>query len=271
MTRVGVVLVTHNAERWLEQTLHSVAAQSQSPEDIVIIDDASTDRTRTLIAEVLPSARVMPALTKAADRATRIAQNFVQGVRASRADIVILGDHDDVWMPERIAHQVKVMQEHPAAAMVASSATLIDQEGNLLAGTLRGTFPVPSSFMTWPRGRQVTFALVRSIATGGVSAIRPKALASLDVPDGWLHDRWWSLASVQQGAFILDDGIVAQYRVSPTQAVGLHTNSQGTPQWVLNQFAKGPALARRATNVAGLLWRQRNTQTRGDRENGSSS
>lgn len=261
MTRVGVVLVTHNAEHWLEQTLRSVASQSRNPEEIVIIDDASSDRTTEIIGAVLPSARVMPALTKAADRATRIAQNFVQGVRASRADVVILGDHDDVWMPERLAHQVRVMEEHPNAAMVASSATLIDEEGTLLAGTLRGTFPVPSSFMSWPRGRQVTFALVRSIATGGVSAIRPKAFASLDVPDGWLHDRWWSLAAVQQGGFVLDDGIVAQYRLSPTQEVGLQTNDQGTPQWVLTQLAKGPTLARRATNVAGLLWRQRHQRS----------
>lgn len=259
-TRVGVVLVTHNAENWLEQTLQSIATQSQSPEEIVIIDDASTDRTTAMIADMLPSARVMPALAKAADRATRIAQNFVQGVRASRADIVILGDHDDVWMPERIAHQVKVMQEYPMAAMVASSATLIDQEGNLLAGTLRGTFPVPSSFMTWPRGRQITFALVRSIATGGVSAIRPKAFASLDVPSGWLHDRWWSLSAVQQGGFVLDDGIVAQYRVSPTQEVGLQTNDQGTPRWILNQISKGPTLGRKASHVAGLLLRSRNAR-----------
>jgi glycosyltransferase involved in cell wall biosynthesis len=257
MTSVGVVLVTHNAEAWLEQTLRSIATQSQSPDDIVVIDDASTDRTTELIAEGLPTARVMPALTKAADRTTRIAQNFVQGVRASRADIVILGDHDDVWMPERIAHQHRVLDEHPRAAMVASSATLVDREGNELTGTLRGTFPVPSSFMTWPRRRQVAFALVRSIATGGVSALRPQAFASLDVPDGWLHDRWWSLAAVQQGGFVFDDGVVAQYRLSPTQEVGLDTNDQGTPRWALNQLAKGPALARRASNVAGLLWRQR--------------
>lgn len=257
MTTVGVVLVTHNAEPWLEATLHSILNQSQSPDDIVVIDDASSDRTRDVIAEMLPVARVMPALTRASDRITRIAQNFVQGVRASRADVVILGDHDDVWMPERIAHQRRVMEQHPGAAMVASSATLIDTEGNLLSGTLRGTFPVPSSFMTWPRGRQVTFALVRSIATGGVSAIRPKAFASLDVPAGWLHDRWWSLAAVQQGGFVLDDGIVAQYRVSPGQEVGLQTQDQGTPQWVLNQLSKGPTLARRASQVAGLLWRQR--------------
>lgn len=257
MTSVGVVIVTRNSASWIEQTLFSIAAQSESPQDIVVIDDASTDRTTALIAERLPTARVIPALTKATNRTTRIAQNFVQGVRASKGDIVILGDHDDVWMPERIAHQRRVMEKHPKAAMVASSATLIDHEGNALTGTLRGAFPVPNSFTTWPRSRQIVFALVRSIATGGVSALRPQAFASLDVPEAWLHDRWWSLAAVRQGGFVLDDGVVAQYRLSPTQEVGLETNDQGTPRWALNQFAKGPSLVRRASNVVGLLWAQR--------------
>jgi glycosyltransferase involved in cell wall biosynthesis len=261
MTSVGVVLVTHNSEQWLEQTLLSILQQSQSPDDVVIVDDASTDSTLEIIKRALPVARVFPALTRSRDTSTRIAQNFVQGVRASKADVVILGDHDDVWSSERIAHQARILMEHPSAAMVASSATLIDGDGRIISGTLRGTFPVPGSFMTWPRGRQVTFTIARSIATGGVSAIRPKAFASLDIPDGWLHDRWWSLTAVQQGGFILDDGIVAQYRVAPGQEVGLQTQNQGTPLWIAQQIAKGPTAVRRASQVAGMLWRHRNQQS----------
>jgi glycosyltransferase involved in cell wall biosynthesis len=257
MSSVGVVIVTHNSERWLEGTLRSVVHQSRTPDEFVIVDDASTDATLGIISDVLPGARVVPALTRSRDRSTRIAQNFVQGVRACKADFVILGDHDDLWSRERVAHQVGRLEAHPHAAMVASSATLIDDEGRVISGTLRGTFPVPASFMTWPRGRQVTFAIARSIATGGVSALRPSAFASLDVPDGWLHDRWWSLAAVQQGGFILDDGIVAQYRVSPGQEVGLTTAGQGTPQWIAHQVAKGPAVLRRSAQVANMLWRNR--------------
>lgn len=257
MSSVGVVLVTCNSERWIEQTLQSIVSQSQSPDDIVIIDDDSTDRTREIVEAVLPDARVEPSLSRALDASTRIAQNFVQGVRLSRAEVVILGDHDDVWSSERLAHQSRVFLVHPKAAMVASSATLIDENGHIISGTLRGTFPVPGSFNIWPRSRQVTFALARSIATGGVSALRPKALASLDVPSGWLHDRWWSLMAVQQGAFWLDDGIVAQYRVSPSQEVGLTSHDQGSPMWVLHQLAKGPTVIRRTSQVAGMLWRNR--------------
>ena len=261
MTSVGVVIVTHNSEKWLEETLRSILQQSQAPDDVVVIDDASTDKTLEIVKQALPVARVFPALVRSRDVSTRIAQNFVQGVRASTADIVILGDHDDVWSSERIAHQARIMGENPSAAMVASSATLIDGEGRIISGTLRGTFPVPSSFMTWPKGRQVTFTIARSIATGGVSAIRPKAFASLDVPDGWLHDRWWSLTAVQQGGFILDDGIVAQYRVSAGQEVGLQTQGQGTPLWIAQQIAKAPTTVRRASQVANMLWRHRNQQS----------
>lgn len=261
MTSVGVVLVTHNSEQWLEETLRSILQQSQTPDDVVIVDDASTDDTLEIIRRELPVARVFPALSRSRDTSTRIAHNFVQGVRASTAEIVMLGDHDDVWSRERISHQARIMRENPSAAMVASSATLIDGDGRVISGTLRGTFPVPSSFMTWPRGRQVTFAIARSIATGGVSAIRPSALASLDVPDGWLHDRWWSLAAVQQGGFILDDGIVAQYRVTPGQEVGLQNQNQGTPLWFAQQIAKGPTAVRRAGQVASMLWRHRNQQS----------
>lgn len=257
MTSVAVVLVTHNSERWLEQTLVSVLNQSRQPDEILIIDDHSHDRTREIIKDVVPVARVIESLSRAEDHTSRIAQNFVQGVRSSLGSIVILGDHDDVWLPDRILYQSRVLQENPTAAMMASSATLIDEEGRVMSGTLRGTFPVPSSFNTWPRGRQVTFALARSVATGGVSAIRPKAFASLDVPEGWLHDRWWSLSTVQKGTFLLDDGVVAQYRVSAGQEVGLATHNQGSPAWVFQQLAKGPEAARRASQVAGLLWRDR--------------
>jgi glycosyltransferase involved in cell wall biosynthesis len=256
---IAAVLVTHNAERWLEETLTSVLAQSTTPDRIVIVDDHSTDRTRDVITDVLgDDATVLASNATTRDPSTRIAANFVQGVRAANADIVVLGDHDDVWLPERIAHQVDALERNPAVAMVASTATLIDENGRLLSGTLRGTFPVPATYSTWARPLQITYALTHSIATGGVSALRPAALAALDVPGGWLHDRWWSLRAVAHGRFLLDDGIVAHYRVTSGQQVGLQTANQGDPLWLVRQAGKGVGGLRRATQVTQLLLQSRN-------------
>lgn len=251
---IAAVLVTHNAERWLEETLTSVLAQSTTPDRIVIVDDHSTDRTREVISDVLgDDAIVLAASATMKDPSTRIASNFVQGVRASGADIVILGDHDDVWLPERIAHQVDVLERDLSVAMVASTAAFIDENGRLLNGTLRGTFPVPATYSTWARPLQITYALTHSIATGGVSALRPAAMSALDVPTGWLHDRWWSLRAVAQGRFMLDDGIVANYRVHAEQEVGLRSNAQGTPRWLATQVRKSPTAILRATQITKLL------------------
>ena len=46
MTRVAAVLVTHDAEPWIEATLASIVAQTRQPDEIVVVDDASTDATR---------------------------------------------------------------------------------------------------------------------------------------------------------------------------------------------------------------------------------
>ena len=65
--------------------------------------------------------------TTSTDVTTRIAQNFVQGVRAcAAADLVVLGDHDDVWHPSRVAHQVGMLGVWARAAMVASDGVLVD-------------------------------------------------------------------------------------------------------------------------------------------------
>ena len=49
----------------------------------------------------------------------------------------------------------------------------------------------------------------------------------INVPEGWLHDRWWSLAATAQGRMALDTKIVIDYRISPEQQVGLDTANQG--------------------------------------------
>lgn len=229
MTRVAVVLVTSNSERWLEQTLASIEAQTRPADDIVVIDDRSTDRTREILTDVLDSrAHVLASRETSTDRSTRIAGNFRQGVQAARScDVAVLGDHDDVWHPDRIAHQVELMQVWSDITMLASDGSLIDGAGRPVAGSLRTAFPVPQGFNDLSPAEQMRAVIRRSIATGGASAVRPSAFADLTIPEGWLHDRWWSLVATAGETMRLDDRHVIDYRVSETQEVGLDRGHQG--------------------------------------------
>lgn len=226
--QVAALLVTSNSARWIEATLNSILAQTRPPDAIVVIDDNSTDDTRSIISSVLKGkALVYRATSRAEDTTTRIAHNFRQGVRAC-ADhaVAVLGDHDDLWHADRVEHQSRELAGHPAALMLASDGALIDAKGELKQGSLRDTFPVPRDWNDLLPLDQLRYVLRHSIATGGASALRPAAFSDVAIPAGWLHDRWWSLVATVLGGMRIDGDQVIDYRVSGSQEVGLGQGRQ---------------------------------------------
>lgn len=228
MTRIAAVLVTSSSSRWLEPTLASVLDQEHQPDEIVIIDDRSTDDTQAIIERLAgSSARVVPAVSTTPDLSSRIAANFRQGLQeVLSCDIAILGDHDDIWHPSRITHQSEALQAWSDVTMLASDGRLIDMFGNVVPGSLRSAFPVPSDFNHLSPSQQMRAVIRRSVATGGASAVRPAAFADVAIPAGWLHDRWWSLVATAREEIRLDDAAVIDYRISPGQEVGLDRGHQ---------------------------------------------
>ena len=250
---IAAVLVTHNSAQFLPELLASIAAQSVAPDMIIAVDDNSTDNTIQLLQDF--GVEILPSETTANDITTRIAQNFVQGViRASErgAEIVVLGDHDDIWEPDRVEHQRDFMLSHPDIALVASDGTTTSGH------TLRSTFPVPPTFNDMNRDQQWRYVAKHSIATGGASALRPKALSTIEVPAGWLHDRWWSLRAVRESCMATDTHLVISYRISQAQQVGLDTGEQHNRiRWAIKKISQAPLTWRKMKDISSLLQQTR--------------
>jgi len=247
-------MVTHDSQRFIEQTLASIRDQETPADLLIAVDDSSTDATPELLTQ--HGFTVHRATSTSRDINTRIAQNFQQGLRAANAagaELVILGDHDDAWHRNRIEHQVALLQQAPTVAMLASDGFLIDEHGAAVPGTIRTTFPVLDDFNQQPLRAQLAYALRHSIATGGASALRPSAMADWSVPAGWLHDRWWSLAALRSQAFALDATPVIDYRLSPEQQVGLDSADQDNARrWLLGKLSKATASAARIKDLSRL-------------------
>jgi len=227
---IVALLVTHNSERWIESTLRSVTMQTRPLDRIIIVDDRSTDGTRRMAETILGSALDwVKARPQARDLNTRIAENFAQGLQmCAPDDIVVLGDHDDVWAPTRVEHQVQLMERHPNCVLLASDGNLVDVEGVRIGQTLRDVFPVALGFNELSPRDQLKYLLHSSVATGGACAVRPGTLhGGLMPPPGWLHDRWWSIVGVVQSGLRIDEEAVINYRVQPEQVLGLNRGSQG--------------------------------------------
>jgi hypothetical protein len=137
--------------------------------------------------------------------------------------------------------------------MVASDGTLVDENGAATGGTLRSTFSVAANWNELPANEQLAYALKHSLATGGASAIKPGYFAEQEIPEGWLHDRWWSLLATVRLGMLIDSESVIDYRVQGSQQVGLDT---GTQMMGSTEKAKS-----RATNLKSSMRKAKDLST----------
>jgi glycosyltransferase involved in cell wall biosynthesis len=108
---VSVVIPAHNREQMLARALGSVLAQSPAPEEIVVVDDASSDGTAAVAEEM--GARV---IRHDRNRGEGAARN--SGIEAATQPWVALLDSDDEWLPHHLGRLWAAREAH---VLVASS------------------------------------------------------------------------------------------------------------------------------------------------------
>ncbi|MDT0346352.1 glycosyltransferase family 2 protein [Streptomyces litchfieldiae] len=109
---VGVVIATRNRAAGLLTTVDRLNALPERP-PIMVVDNASADGTRALLAERFPEVRV---LGLPANRGA-LARN--DGVRALPARYIAFSDDDSWWTPGSLAAAVDLMEAHPRLGLLA--------------------------------------------------------------------------------------------------------------------------------------------------------
>jgi glycosyltransferase involved in cell wall biosynthesis len=99
---VSVALATYNGERYIDEQLDSLLAQTVLPCELVVSDDGSTDGT---LARVRAFAERAPFPVRILDKTERLgfADNFLHAAEQCSGDLIVFCDQDDVWQPGKIA------------------------------------------------------------------------------------------------------------------------------------------------------------------------
>jgi glycosyltransferase involved in cell wall biosynthesis len=101
---VSVVVNNHNYDRFLADAIDSALAQTYVPVEVIVVDDGSTDNSREVIASY--EGRITPVLKENGGQASA----FNAGFRASKGEVVIFLDSDDVLFPEAVERAVALFQ-----------------------------------------------------------------------------------------------------------------------------------------------------------------
>ncbi len=104
---ISVVVAAYNAERHIATTLEALVAQTHPPQEIIVVDDGSSDGTQLALRPFKSKIRVV----RQANRGHPGAYNT--GFEEARGDYVARCDADDIWEPTKLERQVAALMAHP--------------------------------------------------------------------------------------------------------------------------------------------------------------
>jgi glycosyltransferase involved in cell wall biosynthesis len=212
----SVVLCTYNGERYLQQQLDSLLAQSRLPGRIVAVDDGSTDGTWEILQSFAALARGRGVMVEAQRNPENLGyvRNFEMALQRAGTDIIYVCDQDDVWRPDKLAVIHDRFVADPDLLMVHSDARLVDARlGDLGCSLFEALELGPGELQRVHDGYGFDVLLRRCIVTGATMAFRRDLLAAaIPFGDGWIHDEWLAIVASAIGKIDVIERPLIDYR-----------------------------------------------------------
>ena len=102
---ITAVIAAYNREHLIRRAIESCLAQERPPEEIVVVDDGSTDSTRSVIESFGAAVRCFTQANQGASEARN------RGAREARGEWIAILDSDDYWLPEHLARMQRAILE----------------------------------------------------------------------------------------------------------------------------------------------------------------
>ena len=127
MPTVSVIIPAYNAAPFIGTALDSVAAQTRRPDEVVVVDDGSTDDTAEIVRRWARQSGICAKLVRQRNRGLAAARN--SGLSVASGDYITFLDADDVWLRAKTEKQVEFMESHQECDLLFSDYEIHDVGG----------------------------------------------------------------------------------------------------------------------------------------------
>lgn len=224
--KISVAVATYNGEKYIEEQLRSIIAQTRPVDEVIISDDQSTDRTRGIIETFIREHALPWKLITNPEKG--LFQNFYHAIQGTSGDLVLLCDQDDRWLADKVERIENVFRLHPEVLCLNTSFSYIDDNGdpiaveqrknyannNLIKGTIEqdGIVQVPLSDV-----------FCKNISPGMTMAVTRKIIDMYleHSEKKYIHD--WEIncmAALVDGLYFYN-AVLTEYRIHRGQAVSI--------------------------------------------------
>lgn len=109
--QISVIITAYNLERYIGESIESVLKQTHTPDEIIVIDDGSTDKT----ADVVKKFGNQVIYHHQKNGGASSARNA--GIKNVSGRLIAFNDGDDLWLPEKLEKQMKLFDDDPELEM----------------------------------------------------------------------------------------------------------------------------------------------------------
>lgn len=192
--KISVAMCTYNGAQYLGEQVASILNQVRLPDEVVICDDGSDDKTLDILHSWCSQA---PFETHIHCNETTLGstKNFEKAIRLCTGDMIALSDQDDVWHPQKLARIEQVFLQNPRIGGVFTNADVVDQNLHSFGFSLWDVVPFSKKERTLvQKGKALDVLLKHMCVTGATCAFRSSWKDKLiPIPSFWMHDAWIAL------------------------------------------------------------------------------
>ncbi|HXI23992.1 MAG TPA: glycosyltransferase [Pyrinomonadaceae bacterium] len=211
---VSVLVACYNQARYVEECLDSVLNQTYENIELIIIDDCSQDDSASVIQRWLVTNNFTATFFRHQQN-QGICKTFNAALQRATGEYVCVLAADDVYLPEKIECQVRIMENlPPKVGVVYSDSWQMDVDGNPLAEKF---IEAHRQFQVMPEGNLFSVLLRGNFIPAMATMIRRECFATVGPYDEELvyedFDMWLRIARHYDFAFSAT--ISAKYRIVP--------------------------------------------------------
>lgn len=222
----SVVMATYNGSKYVLKQLKSIEIQTSEPAEIIIIDDASTDGTPSVLENYIKKMNISVKLFSH-EINSGYRKTFFEAISLAKQNIIFLADQDDIWKPDKAEIMLDILQRNPFILVLNTNYDLIDSAGNRIKESRlcsrRGCFTETKSLKK-VSGRQVvkynlsmgcTMVIRKEVAN--IASNYSEYLSSMNIPHDWAINL---IASLNDGLYYYNEKLIS-YRLHESNTLGL--------------------------------------------------
>lgn len=239
---VSIIVPVYNIEKYIRETIDCVRKQTYENWELLLVEDCSTDNTVKVIEDYLVKLRDERIRLIRQDANVGAARTRNRGLEEARGRYIAYLDADDLWLPDKLEHQL-IFMEKKQAAFSFTSYEFADEEG-------RGTgkvVKVPETLAYKEALKNTTiFTTTVMFDTDKIS----KELLTMPVIKSEDTALWWKILRNGYEAYGLDENLVKYRRAGKS----LSSNKLEAVRRIWNLYRKAEGMGVMSSAYHFCFW-----------------